>query len=190
MPSSIDIASNALLLIGDNTISSFGDDEPGAGATAASNLYESTKQRLLSEHPWSFATKLQRLSRLSQAPDILTGYRYAFQMPTDLIRIWKTVPSSFYEVIGDLIYSNENVILATYIYNVNELKMPPHFVKALEYSLAAEFAISVTEDVNKASLYESKSRVSIAKAMYIDSQGRPQQGIVSRPLIDARFGSR
>ena len=30
MPSSIDIASNALLLIGDNPISSF--DDPGAGA--------------------------------------------------------------------------------------------------------------------------------------------------------------
>jgi len=37
MASDIDIASNALVLIGDNPINSF--TEPGAGATAAANLY-------------------------------------------------------------------------------------------------------------------------------------------------------
>ena len=62
MPSSIDIASNALLLIGDNPISSF--DDPGAGAKVAANLYPETKKRMLSEHPWSFALKQQRLNTL------------------------------------------------------------------------------------------------------------------------------
>ncbi len=48
MASSIDIASNALILIGDSPISSF--EDPGAGAQAASNLYLETKKRFNSIH--------------------------------------------------------------------------------------------------------------------------------------------
>lgn len=186
MPSSIDIASNALLLVGDNPISSF--EDPGAGAQAAANLYPETKKRLLSEHPWSFALKQQRLNRLSQVPDTLTNYQYAFQLPTDLIRIWNMQPHGDYILIGNLLYSNQNEILATYVYDVDEVKLPPHFVKSLEYSLAADFAISVTEDENKAGLYERKAVNASAQAMAIDSQGRPQIGIIDSPLIDVRHG--
>lgn len=185
MPSSIDIASNALLLVGDNPISSF--DDPGAGAAAAANLYPETKKRLLSEHPWSFALKQQRLNRLSQTPDELTNFNNAFQLPTDLIRIWNMQPRGDYILIGDLLYSNQNEILATYVFNVDEVMLPPHFVKSLEYALASDFAISVTEDTKKAGLYEQKAINAISQAMAIDSQGRPGRGIIDSPLIDVRF---
>ncbi len=185
MPSSIDIASNALLLIGDNPISSF--DDPGAGAQAAANLYPETKKRLLSEHPWSFALKQQRLNKLSQKPDELTNFNSAFQLPTDLIRIWDMQIRTDYILIGNLLYSNQEELLATYIFDVDEVNLPPHFVKSLEYALASDFAISVTEDTTKAGLYEQKSINAINQAMAIDSQGRPQRGIISSPLIDVRF---
>lgn len=186
MPSSIDIASNALILIGDNPISSF--DDPGAGAQAAANLYPETKKRLLSEHPWSFALKSQRLNRLSQTPDILTGYQYAFQLPTDLIRIWSIQDHGNYILEGNLLLSNSTQLLCTYIFNVDEVNLPPHVVKSLEYLLAADFAIAVTEDEKKAALYERKSVSAINKAMAIDSQSRPQISIIDSPLIDARNG--
>lgn len=186
MPSSIDIASNALLLVGDEPITAF--DEPGAGAQAAKSLYPETKKRLLSEHPWSFAMKQQRLNRLSQTPDDLTNFQYAFQLPTDLIRIWNMQPHCDYILVGNLLYANQREILATYIYNVDEVNLPPHFVKSLEYSLAADFAISVTEDENKAGLYARKAVNAGAQAMAIDSQGRPQVGIIDSPLIDVRHG--
>ena len=185
MPSSIDIASNALLLVGDNPISSF--DDPGAGAQAAANLYPETKKRLLSEHPWSFALKQQRLNKLSQKPDELTNFNNAFQLPTDLIRIWDMQIRTDYILIGNLLYSNQEELLATYIFDVDEVNLPPHFVKSLEYALASDFAISVTEDTAKAGLYEQKSINAINQAMAIDSQGRPQRGIISSPLIDVRF---
>ena len=186
MPSSIDIASNALLLIGDNPISSF--DDAGAGATVAGAIYPDTKKRLLSEHPWSFATKQQRLNRLSQTPDTLTQYQFAFQLPTDLIRIWNIQPHSDYILVGTLLYSNQNELLCTYIYDVEETSLPPHFTKALEYSLAADFAIAITEDNALAGLYSSKADLFSSKAMAIDSQGRPQSGIIDSPLIDVRHG--
>ena len=188
MPTLIDIASNALLLIGDNPISSF--TEPGAGATVAANLYPETKKRLLSEHPWSFALKQQRLNKLSQEPDLLTNFRNAFQLPTDLIRIWNIQSHNNYILIGNLLFTNENELLATYVFDVDKVNLPPHFVKALEYMLASDFAISVTENKATAELYEIKGRNAANQAMAIDSQGRPQQPIIDSPLIDARRGGR
>jgi hypothetical protein len=186
MPSSIDIASNALLLIGDNPISSF--EDAGAGAQVAANLYSETKKRLLSEHPWSFALKQQRLNKLSQKPDVLTNFQNAFQLPTDLIRIWNIQSHSDYILIGNLLYSDENEILATYIYDVDEVNLPPHFTKSLEYTLASDFAISVTEDNSMSQMMSQKADMFTSKAMAIDSQGRPQSAIIDSPLIDARFG--
>lgn len=185
MPSKIDIASNALLLIGDNPISSFSD--AGAGAQVAASLYPETKKRLLSEHPWSFALKQQRLNKLSQVPDILTGYKNAFQLPTDLIRIWNIQSHSNYILLGNLLYSNQKEILATYVFDVDEVNLPPHFVKSLEYTLAGDFAISITEDNTMSQIMTQKAELFTAKAMGIDSQGRPQQGIIDSPIINARF---
>lgn len=186
MASNIDISSNALVLIGDEPINSFSD--AGAGAQVAANLYPDTKKRMLSEHPWSFALKQQKLNRLSQRPDILTGYSYAYQIPPDLIRLWNVQTWSDYIIIGELIYSNQTELLATYVYDVEEVLMPPHFVKALEYSLASDFAIAITEDNNLATLMETKAINAKNQAMGIDSQNRPQQAIQDSPLIGVRYG--
>jgi len=186
MPSAIDISSNALLLVGDNPINSFTD--PGAGAQAAAALYPQVKQRLLAMHPWSFALKQQRLSLLSAQPDELSRYKYAFQVPTDLIRLWEIAPFQDYTIIGDLIYANQNTaMLATYIYDVADTAMPAQVVKTLEYMLAAEFAIAITEDENKNALYSRKAGEAFAQASTIDSQGRPQVAIKDNPFVDARF---
>ena len=186
MSSSIDIASNALLLIGDNPISSFND--PGAGAQAAANLYPQTKEMVLSYHPWSFAMKHQELSRLSESPDSRTGYKYAFKTPTDLIRLWAIMPHSDYVIVGENILSNEPALLARYVYNVAESSIPAQLIKAMEYQMASEFSISVTEDENKAAFYQQKANLQLAKASNVDSQGQPQQSIVSSPFIEARRG--
>lgn len=185
MATSIDMASNALLLVGDNPISSF--DDPGAGAQVAGAIYPETYAAVLSEHPWSFAFKELQLSRLSQTPDPKTNFQYAFQLPGDLIRIWKMMSHSNYTIVGSLVYSNETELLCRYIYKVDENELPPHVVKAIEYKLAADFAISVTEDQNKSQLYEQKYLRQIALARTVDSQGRPQVPIVDSPFIDVRL---
>lgn len=187
MPTSIDIASNALLLIGDNPISSFNDS--GAGAQVAAAIYPETKKRVLASHPWSFALKQQYLNRLSQTPEKVTGYQYAFQLPTDMIRLWNTQINSNYIIVGQLLYSNQQEILATYIHDVDEVNIPPHAVKAMEYTLAADFAIAITEDNAMSQIFEQKAMTKTAEAMAIDSQNRPSSAIVNSPLIDARFGS-
>lgn len=186
MASDIDIVSNALILIGDNPISSFSD--PGAGAQAAGNLYPGTKTSVLSTHPWTFALKEQKLNRLSQDPDPLTSWQYAYQNPTDLIRYWSIMPWSNYVMVGSTLYSNQNELLARYVYDVPSTFFPAHFQKALEYKLASEFALLVTESTSTAGLYEGKYQQALSIAMNIDSQSHPQQPIISQPFTDVRFG--
>lgn len=185
MPTDIDIASNALLLIGDSSISSFTD--PGAGAEVAGNLYSETYRMLLSEHPWSFALKEQELSLLTAVPDTRTNYSHAYQLPSDLIRLWAIYPNSDYAIVNDLLYSNNSAgLLSRYVHQVSEVQLPPHFTKAMEYKLASEFAMVVTEDTGKAQYYEQKYISQIASAMAIDAQQYPQVAIIDSPFTDVR----
>lgn len=185
MPTSIDICSNALILIGDDPISSF--TEPGAGAEASANLYSETYKQVLSEHSWSFALKEQELSRLSQTPDSRTNWKYAYQLPTDMIRLWAIMPHSDYILVGTLLYSNLDSLLARYIYEVDETNLPPHVVKTIEYKLASDFAMLVTENQTKSEHYFQLYTDSLQKAKSVDSQGRPQQPIIDSPFTDVRL---
>ena len=107
-----------------------------------------------------------------------------------MIRLWAIMPWSNYVIIGDLIYSNENDLLARYVYNVSETALPPHVVIAVQYKLASDFAISITESNSKSELYEAKYRNALAHARTIDSQGRPQESIIDSPFVDVRFSGR
>ena len=75
----VDIASQGLVLIGANKISSFSDNS--TEAQVASAIYEDTVESLLSESHWRFAMGQKQLSLLADAP--VTRYEYAYQMPSD-----------------------------------------------------------------------------------------------------------
>lgn len=184
MASDVSMCSNALLLIGDEAISSFSDT--GHGATVADALYPDVYRQVLSEHPWSFAFKEQDLSRLAQAPDSSTGYSYQFQLPADCIRVWATFPHGDYVIVGDKLYSNQPDLFCRYVYEVAESQLPPFVIKAIEYKLASEFAVPVTEDTVKANFYEQKYVFQLAKAKNIDAQSRPATPIIDSPFLRVR----
>ena len=180
MATDIDIASNALVLIGDDPISALSED------VAAANLYATTYEYVLSEHPWSFAMKEQSLSRLTATPDRKTGYQYAYQMPVDLIRMWAVMPVSDYRIVGSLLYANSNELLARYVYKVAETSLPAHVVKCVEYKMAAEFSISVAEDEQKAQIFERKYMDALGQSMAKDSSQHPYERIKRNPIRNHR----
>lgn len=180
MATAIDMASNALVLIGDDPINALSD------STAASNLYDDTYQLVLSQHPWTFALKEQFLSRLTQSPDSETGYRYAFRMPTDIIRLWAVLNTQDYKIVGENLYSNSSTLFARYVYKVDETLLPPQVAKTIEYKLAADFSISVAEDEQKAQIFEQKYVNQLGQAMAADAQQQPQSPIRSNPIGRAR----
>ena len=182
--SDIDIASNALQMIGANSISSF--DDPGAGAAVAKALFEPLLTAMLTRDYWRFAVKKQKLNLLSQTP--LNEYKYAYQLPTDCLKVERVYQVTNYKIFRDLIYTDINDIDIDYIYRMDSSLMPSYFTLAFTYKLASEFALSVTDSVSKNSLYEQKHLNQLAKAFTADAQQYPQTPIQDQPFTDVRNG--
>ena len=181
--SKIQLSSNALIMLGANPISSFTEDS--AEATIASNLYETSYLSILSSFDWNFAKKKATLARLSETPT--NKYKYKFQIPSDLLRLITTYPISNYEILGDNLFTDSSTVDIDYIYKVTEDMFPAFFLKSFEYYLAVQFAIPITEDLNKIDvmqkLYEKESR----RARFNDSQEQPTKAIDNKPYIDVRY---
>ncbi len=182
MASNIDIASNALVRIGVPPISSF--DEGGAAGQAASNLYEPTIRALLTENRWRFAANKRQLAQLTAKP--LNEWEYAYQLPSDLILLYRMQPRVSYEVFEDKIYTNSNTCEIDYLSRVDEGLFPPYFQLAAEYKLAAEFALIVTSNRSLAETYEMKYQDQIKRARFADAQGRPADSIQNFEYVDVR----
>ena len=181
--SDIALASNAMLLLGANTISSFTDGS--SEAQVASNLYEHSYKFILASHRWRFAVKQEKLARLTKKPEAV--YDYQFQLPTDLLYLIRPIDSQRYEVYGDKIYSNSAEMVIEFVYTVDAGLLPSYFAKAMEYYLAFQFAVPITGDLAKASFFEEQYNKAIIKAKFLDSSARPNQPFRNNRYTDVRI---
>ena len=181
--SAIQMAPNALILLGHPPISDF--NEAGAGAQAASNLYENSYLNLLTSHRWRFATKKARLARLQEKP--LNQYDYQFQIPNDSIYIIKVENHYDYEVYEDKLYCNYKDVSIDYMYRVDESMLPPYFAKTFEFFMAAQMAIPVTANSTRASEYNAMYEMQLNRAKYADSTQRPVDIKETSEYIDVRY---
>jgi len=182
--SSVSIVSNALIMLGDAPISSF--NQGGAGATAASNLYESSYRNLLSLHRWKFATKQAKLSRLAEAP-LRDDYKYQYQLPTDYVQLSNTSAGRDYMIYEDKIYTGANELYIDYIYRINEDKLPDYFIMALQFFFASILAIPVTGNSTRAEEYRVQYENQMKRAKFQDSTAVPNTRVQHRPFIEARY---
>ena len=183
----IDIASNALLLIGENTISAFTEDT--TAALIASNLYQPTLESLLSLHPWRFASNKSTLSRLTAVP--LDQWSYGYQLPTDfLVAQHVDVGNDNFQIYADKLYSNETTMVLDYTYKPDEAYFPAYFTELLELRLASVFAIPITESATKGEYYSGLANAQLSRSKTMDSQSTPSiaPGMLENSvLINSRF---
>lgn len=180
--SKLDIISAALILIGDRPLTSLTEDT--VAATVSANLYDSTYEAALASHRWRFATGKAQLARLTATPE--NEYTYAFQLPSNMLYLTRVFPESDYELFEDNLYSDQKEIKVDYLYKPAESELPAYFVKALEYELAKEFAISIT---NAMGYFERMSAEAILKwrqARFLDASQRPNASIQSNPFVSVR----
>lgn len=181
--SAISICSNALILLGDNPISSFSD--PGAGAQTASNLYESSYINLLSMHRWRFATKKATLSRLTSNP--INEWQYQYQLPVDNVAMITMYPNGDYELYGDKLYTHSSTVEIDYVYRVDESQLPLWFAKTVEFYLAMQFAIPVTGNSTRLGEMQELFKQQLRSAKNIDSSIRPNTGVYDSPFTSIRW---
>lgn len=179
----VGIVSNAMVLLGGNTIASF--DEESSEARIASNLYPTTYKALQTIHRWRFNTKQGSLNKLTSKP--LDGYNNAFQLPVDLLYLIRTLQPQKYDVYGTQLHTNYEEVTIDYQYEVSENNLPAYFIQSLEYWLASKFAIPLTGDISKAQFYAQMFEKSLRTAKFNDSTQYPQQEILSNPYVQSRY---
>lgn len=177
MAQKIEIISNAMILIGANPIS---DLSEGTEGLVASSLYENTYRGLLASHSWRFCTKKAQLAKLSSAP--LNEFKYQYQLPSDIITVVKVQDNTDYEIYGDKLYSDQEEVYIDYRYRVTETLLPDYYTLTLQFLLAAQFAIPITDNSQRAQTYQQLYEDQLRRSKNIDSSSRPQDPIADDPL--------
>ncbi len=189
MPSVTDICNMALSRIGNSQRI---DDlsEASTQAEQCSLFYEQSRDYVLREYDWGFATAYVQLaqSAVNPSPD----YGYAYAMPTDCLKIRRIVNGIFpegywpcsdlyynpripevgYKVVnassGRYIVTNQSPATLEYTLKVESPELfDPIFVSALAWKLASNIAPAIARDGNIASTCESAYRAQIAEAAAI-----------------------
>ena len=182
--SDIDIASRGLILIGADPITSF--TASTTESTVANAVYEDIVRTTLCSSRWRFATNQAQLNLLTNVP---TGrYDTAHQLPTDMLMLHAVTISDAiieYNIYGDKVFSDastQDTLVADYTFRALEQDFPSYFTVALEFSLAASFALAIARDEQLSSILEQKGGGLLQQAKTLDSQ---QQ--TTRKLVTSRF---
>ena len=182
--SPIDVCSRSLILIGAEPITSF--DDGNNEALIASNMYEDVARSSLVNCRWRFATNQVVLNRLSEAP---TGrYDAAYQLPSGWLMTHAVTVNDTpinYQTYGNKLFCDEaaaSELVLDYTYRAEEQDWPSYFTVAVQYELAAVFAVGLARDQALAGLMAQQAQIFMIKARSLDAQ---QQ--TTRKLNTSRF---
>lgn len=181
--SEVSICNNALREIGALPITSFGDNTLEAELCA--EFYPTTRDELIADYPWSFALKRVSLAMLEEIP--LYGYGNKFQLPGDLLRLWKTDIGGIYTVEGDTILTNNTSVNILYIAEVIDPNLfPPLFRQALITSLMSKLVFPITKREGLSRSLMEKALSYLENAKSADAQQTPGPRLTATTFIDVR----
>lgn len=154
MASNAEIASRALLAIGDKTITSLDPPDDTERARVAASYFTSARDATLRAHPWKFAIKRKSIAADTDAP-VYGKLRY-FTLPNDCLRPLEVngqARSAQYdwEVEGQAIITDlASPLEIKYIRRVEDPEQwDSMFTEAMVHYLASEMAPRLTEDPAK-----------------------------------------
>ncbi len=188
----VDIAASALIMIGAKPISSFSGSM--TEQVVANAVYEDIVESALGMHRWRFSTGQSQLSRLSAVPE--ARWDAAYQLPTDpaILQLNAITVSDIllsYDRYEDMIYcdaSENDVVVADYLYRSSEGSWPATFRIAIIFDLASTFATAIARDDDMATALAQQAEVKYARAKSIDAQAQPARRAPVSRFLSARRG--
>lgn len=163
----VGICNIALGNLGANLISSL--TETTTEATLCNVHWDNVRRATLSLHPWNFAIKRQQLTALSTKPAF--GYSYAFQLPSDNLRVLRVEGDGDYKVEGQTILTNSNDCFLKYVFdNVDVTSWTDSFSDLVASRLQVELAYGITKSTSQKEQATSMYEYKLAVARNIDSQ--------------------
>lgn len=190
MTTAVSICSNALLMLGAQTINSFNDAANLDRAKLCSNLYPTVRNKLLRSHPWNCAVKRLLLAPDASAP--VFGYSYQFQLPTDCLRVLEVGSGGAqidYLIEGRQILTDAASIELRYVFlNADENSWDEALVHLATLAMAARIAYAVTQSASMEQTRTQEFQMALREAKAIDGQEEPPQTLGDERLLSARLG--
>lgn len=155
MTAKVDIYNFALGNIGSSDVVA-SLEERSKQANVCNRFYELARDAMLADFDWPFATRYETLALL---PTPTTGWAYAYQYPSDCLRLlsannrpyWPPgdITLDRYQVAaganGQIILTNNAGATAAYVSRIEDTgRMPAQFVEALSWKLASMIAMPLT----------------------------------------------
>ena len=171
MTTKVDIANNALNMIGEESITSFEERRPNA--RRIKSLYDTSRLAVLRLHPFNCATKRIQLTPLKTKPSF--GYSNQFQLPDDMVRIIDTGIED-YTVEGSKLLADSDVLNLIYVFDQkNEEEFDSLFQECLILYLAYKIAKGITGSQNTSDIYFQQFNLLLTEAKAIQAQEKPSQ---------------
>jgi len=140
--SQLQVINRALTFLGENAI--FSRNDGSAAAEIVDNIYPITLTAALQRAPWSFCRRQATLNRLVQTPQF--GFANAYQLPADCIVVLNCNARPFQLYVDRLYTDRGDPVRIEYRYQPVEPELPAHFIDAMTKQLAADMALSITEN--------------------------------------------
>ena len=189
MASFVEIASNALRLLGDDPITSFSDDTERARLVNA--IYEEMRDEVTRASVWNCCKSRQVLASLSETPAF--GWAYYHQLPADCLRVVDVLSGDTridHTIEGRRLMtdvSSVNLIFLQRVTDPNEFDVL--FISAYTARIAAELALPVSGSNTVATAMWTAYDKKITEARTIDSQEGTPANLDAQSIMDARAGS-
>lgn len=190
--SKLQIVNNALLMLGDDritTVSAISLTSTTKAARLMANLWETAPQFVLRSHPWNFAVKRAVLSgSLSEA---FGEWTYRIVLPSDCLRVLSVGEEGDddeYRIEGRYLLTDDQAPKLRYIYDHTTVsEWDAVFVSALELYLAWKAAYPLTASNTLAGEMRDAFLAHIKIARTVDGQEQPFEITQDIPLVDVRF---
>ena len=192
MASNVDIANNALSILGGSTISSLTEDSKNA--RVCSQRFENVRNRIFRAHPWNCLIKRVQLAQNTTAPVI--EFTYAYALPADFLRVLKIHNGTTDSVASDMPYKIESTNLITdeatvyLIYvckDTDSTNYDAYLYEVLAYQLAADIAYGITNNATLAKNLLADADEKLREARFVDSTENSTDTVEADEFTDARL---
>lgn len=180
----IDIVNDALASLGEQPIVNLEKENATSTSTLVRMKYPLVQRALLMEADWNCARITKRLSRLATSP--VSGYKYAFQLPTDPECLHVTQISidggenfidlnayynrnagpkeSLFDIDGKILLCNSKDVWIKYTGLIDPALFDPFLAAAFSALLAAELAYAIPASASLGQYLEQIANKKLKKA--------------------------
>ena len=136
-----EICNRALAILGEEPIIDIDGD--GDLNVLLRNTYTFALEDSLRSNTWNFAYKRASLAQLSTSPEY--GYSYAYQLPSDFLKLRDTDSTLTHEIEADQLLTDDSSMNIRYIALITDTeKFDSSFANYLAIRIALELAYSIT----------------------------------------------